>query len=173
MLKEIMYSKNEKELLAVKTKYNFEAIFFYTIDYNNEFYFGVEEFDFKLEGYQIRTIKDFENVEIINNFSSEINKNEGLIEKIVSFNLNLESYFTIFSSLKELNKIISIEHEYLDDDYFFLIGEIVAVDEELLTFRDFDINGKWSDELSYIPFELITTIRFNSHYTNTWEKYIR
>lgn len=166
-------SKKDKELLAIKYKYVDEALFFYTIDYNDEFYFGVEEFDFKLEGYQIRVNSDITDLEIVNNYSSEINKLEKLPEKIKYFNINLESFKTIFESLKEMDIVISVEREYFDEDYFFLIGKIIDVLEDTLVFKDFDINGKFSDEESYIPFEYITTIRFNSNYTNTWQKYLK
>jgi len=173
MLEIIKKSKKEKSLIAIKAKYNYEALFFYTIDSNEDFYFGVEEFDFRLDGYQIRLMKDFEDLEIVNNFSSQINIKEGLIEQIKPYNINLESFQTIFQDLQSLNNIISIEREYYDDDYFFLIGKIIKADEDSLWFRDFDINGNWNKEINIIPYDEITTIRFNSHYINTWEKYIK
>ncbi|HHT55889.1 MAG TPA: hypothetical protein GX012_04925 [Acholeplasma sp.] len=173
MLELIKKSKKEKSLIAIKAKYNYEALFFYTIDSNEDFYFGVEEFDFRLDGYQIGLMKDFEDLEIVNNFSSQINIKEGLIEQIKPYNINLESFQTIFQDLQSLNNIISIEREYYDDDYFFLIGKIIKADEDSLWFRDFDINGNWNKEINIIPYDEITTIRFNSHYINTWEKYIK
>ena len=173
MLEIIKKSKKEKSLIAIKAKYNYEALFFYTIDSNEDFYFGVEEFDFRLDGYQIRLMKDFEDLEIVNNFSSMINIKEGLIEQIKPYTINLESLQTIFQDLQSLNNIISIEREYYDDDYFFLIGKIIKADEDSLWFRDFDINGNWNKEINIIPYDEITTIRFDSHYINTWEKYIK
>jgi|SRR5690554_2787391 len=173
MLELIKMSKKDKSLIAVKAKYNYESLFFYSIDSSEEFYFGVEEFDFRLDGYQIRLIKDFEDLEIVNNFSSQINIKEGLIQQIKPYNVNLQSYQTIFESLESFNNIISIEHEYYDDDYFFLIGKIIKADETSLWFKDFDINGNWNKEVNIIPYEEITTIRFKSHYINTWEKYIK
>src|SRR5690554_3273049 len=130
MLELIKKSKKEKSLIAIKAKYNYEALFFYTIDSNEDFYFGVEEFDFRLDGYQIRLMKDFEDLEIVNNFSSQINIKEGLIEQIKPYNINLESFQTIFQDLQSLNNIISIEREYYDDDYFFLIGKIIKADRK-------------------------------------------
>lgn len=173
MLDLIEYSKRDKSLIAVKAKYNFEALFFYTINSNKTFYFGVEEFDFRLDGYQIRLIEDFEDAEIVNNFSSQISVMEGLIEQIKPYNIDLTSFETIFNDLARLDKIVSIEHEYYDEDSFFLIGEIVKATEDAVWFRDFDVNGRWNDNINIIPYELITTIRFDSHYTNTWEKYIK
>lgn len=173
MLEIIKKSKKEKSLIAIKAKYNYEALFFYTIDSNEDFYFGVEEFDFRLDGYQIRLMKDFEDLEIVNNFSSMINIKEGLIEQIKPYTINLESLQTIFQDIQSFNNIISIEREYYDDDYFFLIGKIIKADEDSLWFRDFDINGNWNKEVNIIPYDEITTIRFDSHYINTWEKYIK
>ena len=173
MLEQINKSKKDKSLIAIKAKYNYEALFFYTIYSNETFYFGVEEFDFRLDGYQIRLIKDFEDLEIVNNFSSQINIKEGLIEEIKPYNINLESFQTIFQNLQARDNIISIEREYYDDDYFFLIGKIIKADETSLWFKDFDINGNWNKEINIIPYEIITTIRFDSHYINTWAKYIK
>lgn len=172
MIHEIKLSKDEKELLAIKAKYNPDALFFYTIDYNEKLYFGVEEFDFKLEGYQIRVIEDFEDCEVIKNFSSEINKKEGLIEKIENFDIDISNFETIFNYFINKDMIISVEHEYFDEDYFFLIGRPLAIENDMLLFKDFDINGNWNEDINYIPLEIITTIRFNSHYTNTWQKYL-
>lgn len=173
MINLIKKSKDKKELVAIKAKYNYEALFFYTIDFSDEFYFGVEEFDFRLDGYQIRLIKDFEDAEIIKNFSSEINIKEGLLDQIINYEIDLTNFETIFNSLYDINKVISIEREYYDEDYFFLIGKIVKVTNDSVWFKDFDVNGIWSDDINIIPFEEITTIRFNSHYNNTWEKYIK
>lgn len=173
MIDEIKQSMDNKELVAIKAKYNLEALFFYTLEYNETFYFGVEEFDFRLDGYQIRLIEDFEQGEIVNNFSSLINVKEGLLNQIVNYQIDLTSFETIFNFLKHENKVISIEREYYDEDYFFLIGEIIKVTETSLWFKDFDINGNWNKEINIIPYEEITTIRFNSHYINTWEKYIK
>lgn len=166
-------SKEDKELVAIKYKYINEALFFYTINYNEKFFFGVEEFDFRLDGYQIRVNSDITDIQIVNNFSSEINKKEGLLDDIIDFEINLSSFESIFKDLKKMNIIISIEREYYDEDYFFLIGKIEEVLDDTLVFRDFDINGEFSDDVSYIPYEYITTIRFNSHYTNTWQKYLK
>lgn len=165
-------SKDKKALIAIKAKYNYEALFFYTIDFNERFYFGVEEFDFRLDGYQIRLIEDFEDVETIKNFSSEINVKEGLLEQILGYEIDLTSFETIFNDLYRINKVISIEREYYDEDYFFIIGKIVKVTNDSVWFKDFDVNGIWNEDINIIPFDEITTIRFNSHYTNTWEKYI-
>lgn len=173
MKSDFKISKDEKELLAIKYKYVNEALFFYTTDYNDEFFFGVEEFDFRLDGYQIRLNEDITDMEIITNYSSEINKMEGLVNEIIDFKIDLTNFKTIFTDLMKMDIVISIEREYYDEDYFFLIGKIVDVLDDSLVFKDFDINGEFSDDLNYVPYELITTIRFNSNYTNTWQKYLK
>lgn len=68
--------------------------------------------------------------------------------------------------------MITIQREYDDDDYFFVIGEIVKVTSTEVWFKDFNVNGTWNSKVSIIPFDIITTIRFNSRYINTWAKYI-
>lgn len=166
-------SLKDNELLAIKAKYNFDAIFFYAINHTEDFFFGVEEFDFELDGYQIRKYDDISDAIIINNFSSKINKYEGLLEKIIPFDINLKSFETIFNSLKELDCYISIEREYNDEDSFFVIGEIINVTSDSVWFKDFNVDGIWNEEINYIPYEMITTIRFNSKYINTWTKYIK
>jgi len=163
----------EQELIALKFKYHPDALFMYSIGVNDKFYFGVEEYDFELSGYQIRKTSDIENFIIVDNYSSKINELEGLKEEIVYYPINLTSFETIFNYLKETDQIISIEREYGDEDGFFLIGKIVKVTEDEIWFKDFNINGVWNEELNIVPFEIITTIRFNSKYINTWTKYIK
>ncbi|VEU80040.1 hypothetical protein [Haploplasma axanthum] len=165
-------SIENKDLIAVKAVYNPEAIFFYAINQSKDFFLGVEEFDFELDGYQIRKYEDISNVKIVRNFSSEINKKEGLIEKIIKYNINLESFETIFNDLKGMGGIIAIEREYDDEDNFFVIGIIEKVTETSVWFRDFTVDGKWNEEINIIPYDIITTIRFNTKYINIWTKYI-
>lgn len=173
MLEILKYNKNNKKLTAIKYEYVNEALFFYVLDFNEYFHFVVEEYDFRLEGYQIRLNGDITNLKTINNFSSKINEYEKLPEQIENFNISLNTYKDMFNDLMKLNKVISIEREYFDDDYFFLIGKIEEVLDEGIMFKDFDIDGNWNLEYSFIPYDIITTIRFNSNYTNVWEKYLK
>lgn len=165
-------SIKNKKLIAIKAKYNHEALFFYSISSNEEFYFGVEEFDFELDGYQIRLHNDISDALIIDNYSASINEKEGLLDKIVNYKLDLSSFQTIFNSLKSFDRIISIENEYDNEDYFFVIGKIVKVTDVSVWFKDFNVDGKWNEEINIIPYDIITTIRFNSKYINVWSKYI-
>lgn len=159
-------------LIAIKANYNSEAIFFYTISNTKEFFFGVEEFDFALDGYQIRRFDDFEDAIVIKNFSAKINVYEGLLEQIKPYKIDLTSFETIFNSLLLLDSIISIEREYDDEDTFFLIGRIVKVTEVSVWFKDFNVDGKYNEEINIIPYDIITTIRFDSRYINVWSKYL-
>ena len=169
----IIEAIENKELIGIKARYSREALFFYPTKMNNEFFLGVEEFDFVLDGYQIRKTEDITDSLIIRNFSSEINVKEGLLDQVIYFDINLNSWYTIFNDLMKMNNIVSIEREYNDEDEFFLIGEIIEVNEEEVIFRDFDVDGKWNEELNIVPFDIITTIRFNSRYINVWNKYIK
>ncbi|MDY0276869.1 MAG: hypothetical protein RBQ97_02155 [Acholeplasma sp.] len=161
-----------KELLAVKAKYNHEALFFYALAQSNDFFFGVEEFDFALDGYQIRVKEDISDVKVIDNFSAEINVMEGLLDQIIEYKIDLETWESIFTYLYNLNEIISIEREYNDEENFFVIGKVLKVTETSIWFKDFDINGNWNKELNIIPFDVITTVRINSNYIKVWSKYV-
>lgn len=173
MKEKLKQSINEKQLIGIKTYYNEEALFYYLTKKSNKFILGVEEFDFKLEGYHIRKIEDIEDCMIINNFSAKINELEGLKEQIKYYDINLSSYQTIFNDLVKTDQIISIEREYNDLDNFFLIGKIIKVNNDNLWFRDFDVDGNWNEEINIIPYNIITTIRFNTNYTNIWQKYLK
>ena len=166
-------SKNNKSLTAIKYKYSQEALFFYILDSNETFHLGVEEMDFRLDGYQIRLNDDIEGRDTITNFSSLINIKEGLLDKIENFNIDLSNYETIFNDLLTIDEIVSIEREYFDEDNFFVIGKIVKVTEDSVWLKDFDIDGNWHEDLNIIPYDIITAIRFNSHYINTWSKYLK
>lgn len=172
MLDIIDVSKVDKKLIAIKAKYNHEALFFYTLNKTEDFYLGVEEFDFELDGYQIRLIEDITDAMLVENFSAEINLKEGLLEKIKDYKINLTNFQTIFNDLYLMDKIISIEREYDDEDYFFVIGKIVKVTDYSIWFKDFNVDGNWNEEINIIPFDIITTVRFDSKYINIWSKYI-
>lgn len=172
MIETINKSIKEKKLIALKAKYNHEALFFYALKTTNEFFYGVEEFDFALDGYQIRLLDDITDGLIVDNFSASINIKEGLLDKIENFKIDLTNFQTIFNSLNNEDRIISIEREYDDEDYFFVIGKIIKVTDVSVWFKDFNVDGKWNEEINIIPFDIITTIRFNSRYINIWQKYI-
>lgn len=173
MVKGLKQTIDNQDLVAIKCKYNSDVLFMYSLNVNEEFYFGVEEYDFELSGYQIRKINDIENFVIVNNFSSKINEFEGLKDEMIDYPIDLTSFETIFDYLKESQQIISIEREYNDDDAFFLIGKIIKVSNDEIWFKDFDINGIWNEDVNIVPLDIITTIRFNSKYINTWAKYIK
>lgn len=172
MIEIIERSVKTKELIAIKANYNHEALFFYSLALNEDFYLGVEEFDFELDGYQIRKVEDISDCKIIDNFSAKINVLEGLPEKVIDYKIDLTSFETIFNNLMYMDKIVSIEREYDDEDNFFVIGKIVKVTDISIWFRDFNVDGKWNDEINIIPYDIITTIRFNSKYINVWSKYM-
>lgn len=173
MYEELKLSIEEKNLQAIKFKYYPDVLFMYTIGISEDFYFAVEEYDFELAGYQIRKIVDIDAYESVLNYSSKINELEGLPEKIIHYPINLNSFKNIFEYFIDSDEIISIEREYNDEDSFFLIGEIIKVTEEEVWFRDFNIDGIWNEEINIIPYDIITTIRFNSKYINTWSKYMK
>lgn len=173
MEEELKLSIEEKKLLAIKYKYYPDALFMYTIGVSSEFYFGVEEYDFELAGYQIRKFDDIDTFEAVENYSGKINEFEGLPDKVIHYPINLNSFYDVFKYLESLNTVISIEREYYDEDHFFLIGEIIKVTEDEVWFRDFNVNGIWNEDINIVPFDIITTIRFNSKYINTWMKYMK
>ena len=72
-----------------------------------------------------------------------------------------------------MDEYISVEREYEDEDEFFLVGRIVKVTEFSIWFENFTNEGIWNSEINIIPYDIITTIRFNNKYINTWKKYIK
>jgi hypothetical protein len=87
-----------------------------------------------LDGYEIRPYNVIKNIEYRDGLYSYINEKEGLFDSIIIPEVNLNSWSTIFESLKKMNKIIIVENEFSED---FAIGFIEKIFDDHISFYRF------------------------------------
>ncbi|WP_412465823.1 hypothetical protein [Pedobacter sp. KLB.chiD] len=84
----------------------------------------------------------------------------------------MESWETIFNSVKELKLNCSVENESYDN-FFFKIGTIVKVKKRGLKILNFDPAGYLDEEPTKIKYIKVSALGFDDNYTNTMGKYLR
>ena len=165
--------KDSYDMCRCYFKYDDNYFYYYVLDVSNKFLLGLEEDDFITDGFQIRKISDLKKVEIRDDACPIINKENKLLENLVKPNINITSWHDVFVSLKERDKIIIVEDEYYDKNKNeFAIGRILKVNKSNVILKVFDPDGNYYDGILEIPFRYITSVTFNSRYTNYWEKYL-
>ena len=144
--------------------------YYYPIAVNDKLLLAVEEDDFILDGYAIRKLSHLKLAEIKDDKCNEINKALGLTDGIVDPKIDISSFESIFKSLMTLNKTVIIEDEINGD---LAIGKIKKVYKNRLSLLEFGSDGSWCDEETVIPYSLITTVKWNTRYTNVWSDYLK
>ena len=130
-----------------------------------------EENDFILNGYSIRRYKDIKKLKAKNDKCGEILRKEGIV--ITMPEIDIESWYSVFQSLKKRNKNIIVEKETLNDnDSEFVIGRINEIHKNFAYVYHFDADGIWGDEPIKVPFSEITSVTFGSRYVDIFSKYV-
>ncbi len=132
-------------------------------------------YDFHPEGYQILRISDISGVRhsASDRTMQKILRAEGILEQVgLKHPINLQSWQSALRNLKTLGENVIVEGEEPEVDVF-LIGKIIRINKKTLSMRYFDGTGKWDEELSYIPFEDITSVKFHCNYVNVFSRHLR
>lgn len=140
---------------------------------NDKLFLVINEDDFIFDGYSIYRFKDLTKLKIKNNMCDKILKEEGLTSTITVPSIDIESWKSVFESLKYLNRNIIVEKQSLDDEESeFVIGRIEKIYKSFAYVWHFDANGIWGDSPIRVPYSEITNIIFCSRYVETFSKYI-
>ena len=158
------------ELCRCDFTYCSNSCYYFLNAVNNQFMLGQAEIDFLLDGYCIRKISQLKKVEINDDKRNELNKLYGVTAEVKMPEVDISSWKSIFDSLKALDRFIIIEDEINGQ---FSIGIIEKVLQNKLYFKQFDANGVWDEENLEIPYSQITTVQWDTRYTNVWERYLR
>lgn len=173
MIKLLSESVNPNKICRVFLKYDYYYIYYFPLKVNDTFFLGIKEDDFILNGYSIRRIRDITKVEIKDDKCLEINILEGNINNLYVPEVDITSWKSIFTSLKNLGKNIIIEDESLDEDEWqFFIGRIESVHSNFVYFKHFDADGFWQEESYKIPYSKVTSVTFGSRYVEVFSKYL-
>ena len=158
------------EICRCYFSYDENYFYYYPNAVNEKFILGQEEDDFLLDGYAIRKISQLRKVEVKDDKCDEINKEIGLKSQIKKPDVDIFSWQTIFQSLKKLDTFIIVEDSINED---FTIGIIKKVLKNKVYFLEFDADGIWGDYEVEIPYTSITSVKWNTRYAITWEKYLK
>ncbi|MCP5064256.1 MAG: hypothetical protein GY936_17590 [Ignavibacteriae bacterium] len=142
----------------------------FIIEQSKKYTLLLNEYDFITDGFQIIRNIDITKKKISdsNKYCTKIMRKEGLISCISKPHINMESWNTIFRSLKNINKFVIVEDESED---IFLIGSISRVNQKSVSIRNFDGVGDWTG-VENISYDDITSVSFDSRYILYHQKYI-
>lgn len=174
-IKELMKQAiDPHKICRVYLKYNTYYLYYFPLIVGERLFLGAEEDDFMLDGYSIRRFKDVVRAEIKNDKCLEIDFAEGLLDDLVTPNVDITNWKTTLSSLQKIGKNIIIEQEsYNGDESEFAIGKVVKVRKNKVFFKAFDADGVWIDELFEMRFSQITSVTFGSRYVEVFSKYLQ
>ena len=150
--------------------YDENYFYYYPNAVNDKFILGQEEDDFQLDGYNIRKISHLEKAQVRDDKCNEINRLNGLTEKINMPDVDITSWQTVFTSLKAMDTFVIVEDALAGN---FAIGTIEKVLKNKIRFLRFDADGIWDSEPIEIIYSSITNVAWNTRYTKNWEKYLR
>ncbi len=173
-IKELMKQAIEPhKICRVFLGYDVNYRYYFPLIVGERLFLGAEEDDFILDGYSIRRFKDVVKSEIKDDKCLEIDIAEGLMEHLVTPDVDITDWKTSLTSLQKNGKNIIIEKESLDENEAkFVIGKVVKVMKNKVLFKAFDADGVWEDESWEIPFSQITSITFGSRYVEVFSKYL-
>jgi hypothetical protein len=105
----------------------------------------------------------------------QILRDEGVLERIgIPYDLPLVNIQALLRGLQLRNRNIIIDCENCPhaDESGYHMGRIVALDDEHFTLEEFDATGEWYDVPFEIPYSSVTRVEFDTHYVNTFSKYV-
>ena len=131
--------------------------------------------DFHLDGYVIIRRNDIARICCgrSERVFERILKNEGILENVTApAYLELESWPTVFRSLRTMRRMAIVEGEDPELDEF-IIGRIERIGKKSVRLRHFSVTGYWEDKPSVAPYEDITLVSFDSEYISVFGRYVR
>ncbi|ADU27020.1 hypothetical protein [Ethanoligenens harbinense] len=164
---------NQGKLCRIDFRYDLNYRYYIPLIASDKLFLGMEDDDFILDGYAIRRFKDVTKAQIKEGIYEKILHAEGVFNGIVTPNVDLTDWKTIFTSLQKKSQNIIVEKESLDEnEWEFVIGRIEKIYKKHVYIRHFDAEGIWQSEPYKIPYAEITTVTFASRYVDVFSKYL-
>ena len=163
----------ERRLCRAYFKYDDRYWYLLPLLANDKLFLSAEEYDFSINGYQIRRFQDMAKAEIKDDLCCKILLEENIIGSVTTPKVDIANWRTIFGSLMILNKNVIVEKESIKKkEGMFVIGRIEKVSKHAAHVRHFDADGIWQDEPYKIPYDEITSLTFGSRYIEIFSKYV-
>lgn len=128
------------------------------------------------EGYTALRVADIKRVRSGEHerFWEAMLRGEGLMGRVgIRYEVPLDDFRSLLGALhgRGQHVIIECESREMADDDEFLIGQVVALDDESVSIRHFDSMGAWYEEASVSAYGDITQVQFDTPYINTITMY--
>lgn len=178
IFEKIQKHQSEKNYVKIKRDVgnkSYELSHGYILDFSFEFVLLKENDDFVFNGYKIFKISSIVKIRHNNcdQFFDSIMEREGQKKFInIPYQIDLESWETIFESIRELKLSSSVENEN-HNNFFFKIGNIVKVKKRSLKILNFNPAGYLDKEPTEIKYNKISALGFDDNYTNIMSKHLR
>ena len=165
--------RENRALCRTYMKYDQYYRYYFILNMSERLFLGALEDDFLLDGFSVRRMRDITKVEVKDDICLEIDRREGLLDKLDAPQIDLSDWRSVFRSLEPLGRNIIVEGERPDgEDSRFAIGRIESVSGLCLYLRHFDADGAWEPEPYKIPYHEITSVTFLSRYVEIFSKYL-
>lgn len=167
-----------KEVVKIEREFNHGSSNIYGVisDQSDLFLDIIEIDEFNFDGQVIIRKDDFDFISSndYDKFYKKILTKEGLFKKNLKSksNVDLSSWASIFSDLKEKDIHVVVDCEALKNPSF-IIGPIVEVAKNSVYIRYYDAEGRLDQQASKVKFRDITSLRFNDRYSTVLRKYLK
>ena len=178
ILEKIKNHLDNKKYCKIKRQINQKAIENakgYIVDYSDRFILIQETDDFNIDGFSIISIDTIIDIPYSNKdkYYDKIMNCEGLVDKVQKkHTIDLTSWSSVFKTIRKYGFNVIVENENPDDESFD-IGPITRISDSSVHIRYFDAQGFLNEKATKISWDLITIVRFDTHYINTFSKYLR
>lgn len=157
----------------MQMEYNKEDYHLFPLIMSEKLLLGAQEEEFQLNGCSIRRLQDVEKVKILDDFCGNISIREAGADVANIPKVDISDWFSAFTSLEKLGKIIIVEKESLHEkSSMFAIGKIEKVCRKHVCLRYFGPDGIWDDEQWKIAYDDITSVTIGSRYSEVFSKYL-
>ncbi|QEC44017.1 hypothetical protein [Pseudobacter ginsenosidimutans] len=132
--------------------------------------------EFLLDGYAIIPKTKFDSIRC-NRYEKtlkKIHKKEGHLDSQYGIyqNISIKTWQDLFTDLKKADYHVIVECED-NDEPDFTIGPIKKIYKNKVGIQYYDPTGKLDVELTSVPYNEITIIKFGDRYSTTFRKYLR
>jgi hypothetical protein len=135
--------------------------------------YALNFFDFLPDGFIVVRLEDIKEVRYNDacEYFEDIVKQEGALEQIQNaLPILLDDWRNVFTSLKDAGLIAIVD---IGKENCVNVGKIVDASNQDVVMRCFSPAGIWDNEEWEEPYTNITSIRFLSHYTQIYSKYLK
>lgn len=147
----------------------------FVLDISRQFVLVREFIDFTPKSLVIIPLNKISKVSFERKHKSftRILKAEKIADKAIVFEkITLASFADIFKAIRKRHTYVIVE-DVCEGESNFCIGEIARVNKSSVSIFYFDITGKVNPFTTVIPYKDIANIEYDSHYLDTFVKYLK